>query len=701
MDPNDVAISTIRLQEAREVRLRVLGSDSDSDDPPGVAITPSEPIPANVAAFMAVRESYIASCASMVNDLDDAAAGIVIPVTLQDVEAKIANIDPRWIAKPDAWVVAEDGKLDLSDDPMAAVAINDEHRYATVPDGKSSDLWTVNQWHSAGPRVYKFNVPTFAPSRWGVSHTIDQTMYKSNFFQEFPEISRILPMANVAVCGGAAAYPLGEQSKKPGDVDFFLYGLPAGDDESSRRIRWGCVTALVNRIRDQFASCIEMISSGVITIKGMRKYERGARDQPLPVKCQIILRAYPTVSSILHGFDVPSCCVAYDGHVAVMTTMAAFAHMFRANIVVPTYRSTTYESRLIKYFERGFALVMPHLNVKMLAVGSSMELPNLIITPTLIKGRFITGSLALTEKQPPSDYTPIGCISRRRYYPGGWREHAIARNGERYINLKMLASDRPFVKLASLEDNHYRNRRRDSDDDAGIPFETFVTEPKKSDVFPKAELEKILKRSVKAAVSKTGMVNAANLKNIFSLQTEQILKLAQAVSEIHDRESRIDVSRSLEPFCNALLARWDARPEEINWWILADPSRQHTSSLNPRCEDPRSWYGSAFVDGMAPPTTDETLETMIGVYEQRSTVLSTGGIFDGQCIICHEDIHSGDKNSVTLNCGHVFHVTSTESCGGLCIWAIDGNRSCPTCRADFGCRQPDAAVQNITVSIQL
>ena len=49
-----------------------------------------------------------------------------------------------------------------------------------------------------------------------------------------------------------------------------------------------------------------------------------------------------SVSALLHGFDVPACCVAYDGRATVMTSLAAWAHANRVNPVNPAYRSTTY-----------------------------------------------------------------------------------------------------------------------------------------------------------------------------------------------------------------------------------------------------------------------------------------------------------------------------------------------------------------------
>ena len=92
------------------------------------------------------------------------------------------------------------------------------------------------------------------------------------------------------------------------------------------------------------------------------------------IKIQIILRAFPSVSAVLHGFDIGSCCAAYDGFTARLTTLGAFSQLFRVNLINPEYRSTTYEQRLAKYFERGYALGLIHLKTNMLTLAMRLML---------------------------------------------------------------------------------------------------------------------------------------------------------------------------------------------------------------------------------------------------------------------------------------------------------------------------------------
>jgi hypothetical protein len=572
-------------------------------------------------------------------------------------------------------VMGSDEPLHLVDDPWVAVAINDQHRRADVPDGAGSDLWSVDQWRGGAPRAYRFVAPTFAPLSWSAAMPIGQADYSRAFAKEFPELGNILPMRHVCVAGGAAAWPLGEPFHKAGDIDFFLYGLPADESAASRDARWLCVAQLLAKIRDQFYMCTETLTVGLISIKAYRKHESE------PIKLQIILRAYFSVSAILHGFDIPSCCVAYDGLVACMTYLAAYAHMFRVNVVVPAYRSTTYESRLLKYFGRGYALALPHMRCPYLVRGEPTVLPNLILVPSLVRGRFAVGAASLPAAQPESDYDR----EPRRRSPGLAQD--ICRHAQPNINLRMLATDKPFVVMAIAGARRSRGRRLRRGPDEIEPGLQFGTELTQSAVFPRAQLEHALQTAARALVTRRGHVNLMALRQVFGFNADQATRLGEAIAEAYAANPgrRIDVSQSLAAACAALLAKYDARSEAIAWWILADPTRQHTASLNPRCEDPAQWYGAAYAD-IGPPTIEERMESIVGAYEGRlaARCAPLGTAFDGICLLCHDEVRRGDVNSITLGCGHVFHWSTLDGgCVGLCPWTMQ-SRTCPACRAPFG-----------------
>jgi hypothetical protein len=81
-------------------------------------------------------------------------------------------------------------------------------------------------------------------------------------------------------------------------------------------------------------------------------------------KVQIILSVYDTPSQIIHGFDIGSCCVAFDGKEVYFTSMGKFAYEYGFNIVMTDRISPTYEYRLKKYFKRGFGIILPNFNLE-------------------------------------------------------------------------------------------------------------------------------------------------------------------------------------------------------------------------------------------------------------------------------------------------------------------------------------------------
>ena len=76
---------------------------------------------------------------------------------------------------------------------------------------------------------------------------------------------------------------------------------------------------------------------------------------------QIITRLYASRDDILNGFDIDCCCCGFDGEHALITPRAIAAITTRVNTVDLSIRGESYELRLLKYVERGFAIGVPRL----------------------------------------------------------------------------------------------------------------------------------------------------------------------------------------------------------------------------------------------------------------------------------------------------------------------------------------------------
>ena len=190
----------------------------------------------------------------------------------------------------------------------------------------------------------------------------------------------------IHVVNDITAWPYGEPANKASDIDLFIHGLGEGVlwakvGEIADKLKKICTVADDGYLEDEedltkVDILVHSMSPGLVTFTALYA---GKGYEPLKsIKIQVILRSYSSISAILHAFDVPSCCVAYDGRTTFLTTLGAYAQAFRVNIVHPAYRSTTYEARLLKYFDKGYALVLPNLRIDAFVKGQVYAMPHLL-----------------------------------------------------------------------------------------------------------------------------------------------------------------------------------------------------------------------------------------------------------------------------------------------------------------------------------
>jgi hypothetical protein len=82
---------------------------------------------------------------------------------------------------------------------------------------------------------------------------------------------------------------------------------------------------------------------------------------------QIIFRKYTTIAEILYGFDVGSSQICFDGKDLLFTYLSKFAFETSFNIVDSSRLSPSYESRLLKYADRGFRIIFPFLSKSLIS----------------------------------------------------------------------------------------------------------------------------------------------------------------------------------------------------------------------------------------------------------------------------------------------------------------------------------------------
>ena len=152
--------------------------------------------------------------------------------------------------------------------------------------------------------------------------------------------------ANCVVAGGAVVACLTcDKNISPNtDVDLFLYGL----DEAAARRK---IDSLFGKFKRVESTALALRTPHTITVV-----------LPSPKRIvQIVLNLHQTAADVINAFDVDVCGCYYDGTAVHATRRCARAFATRVNLAVPSRRSWTYETRLIKYVKRGFAIGVPGL----------------------------------------------------------------------------------------------------------------------------------------------------------------------------------------------------------------------------------------------------------------------------------------------------------------------------------------------------
>jgi hypothetical protein len=171
----------------------------------------------------------------------------------------------------------------------------------------------------------------------------------------------------LAVCGGAVSSCVLEYRYDAAlhhDVDIFFYGV--SQDEATAILE-DCVAMLVSSAKDYLTLRVEhrqhitnvVFSHAYNPETDVEFPHAGTRYRVY----QFVHRLYPTLDSILGGFDLPLCmfALAYlpnrDKPCIVGTPLSIFCSTYNVIIVDTTRRSFSFEHRILKYKERYNSMV--------------------------------------------------------------------------------------------------------------------------------------------------------------------------------------------------------------------------------------------------------------------------------------------------------------------------------------------------------
>ena len=363
--------------------------------------------------------------------------------------------------------------LRLPADPLALLEWNDRFRVLSeAGPTPEADIWTLR---AALPEIRRAAAEDAVPCP--VLHPVAPPAGPVAPPEEggralAPWLARVLRTwrfmgTRVYVVGGAAAWLAG---LTPVHDDIDLGIVVPGGLLTTQEALWSVLVTLVdelNRARDEHGQT-EFVASllpGILTLFP-RVHPRDEDEEPTtpepgcagPDACggeekvQVILRAFPSLSTLLHGFDLPSSSMAFDGEEVLLTSAAAYACAHRVNVVCPAYRSTTFERRLGKYFKRGVSLAFAHAPdrlLRTLASDGKVALAHLTIRGRLAPGAVNQAFGELTwwdEARAASDYDPAAVPAARRQFD---RRHQFRFNIAQVAAVQRGATPIPLIVMAA------------------------------------------------------------------------------------------------------------------------------------------------------------------------------------------------------------------------------------------------------------
>ncbi|KAL0222515.1 hypothetical protein RCL1_002369 [Eukaryota sp. TZLM3-RCL] len=292
-------------------------------------------------------------------------------------------------------------------------------------------------------------------------------------------------------------------------------------------------------------------------------------------KIQVILRLYNSISEIIHGFDIGSSAVAFNGNEVYLTSLSKLSYMYKINVVDTTRRSTTYERRLRKYFDRGFAIVFPNLDITKLrvrnlkwAMNEVCDMPYLTFAYRGISSNCIfferwlySGHAEVMGDESSCDYA---IDELDPYRAAHLNITSLVRGKDNYFWLvkgwdKTVLDMGPHISARMIH-NSYSQLRRTIWKDGRL--------------------------NVKAIQEFINIKSLPEICNEIFADNVNLAKRREILVNLVEQQTVVTIELYNKSFNNV-----DHRSLS---WIIENPMTQLTSSINPIVEDPANYYGEYY-----------------------------------------------------------------------------------------------------------
>jgi len=484
-------------------------------------------------------------------------------------------------------------------------------------NGITDDLHLIKTLVS--DKTLDYDLPTIVNQRFDYNKSIklcnNVQNFKNIFYKKYPILVG-LNMKNLLIAGGSVSDIIRERkyNSNSNDIDFFVYGLSI-KDANERVATWiaDVITCAKKHIdkkenkkenpnnkdessnddSDKSDESEESDPDGSGGSEGSDNLDDSNISKPIKnkstidyeskldcelirnnntllikicgIKLQLIFRLYKTKSEILHGFDLGSSAAGFDGKQVYLTTLGKFCHEHSCNIIDTTRRSTTYEYRLEKYFDRDFNIVLPKLNIDRLKtqyfkyrLPEVCILPHFVFSYTEITGNKIILKDFYNKYSTTSDYT-LDDIDEYKSFS---------------VNIYNLVNDIDFFYYTSQSintDNH-----------------EILSKPPRITKGSVISFYETLKKKIDSK-----KIDVVSLKKFVTVDkiTDIVTNLIKStnsdyIDDLISRQTDIVLKK---------LSKLTKRDHTKIKWIEQNPGTQISGSFNPIIADEKDWYGTYFV----------------------------------------------------------------------------------------------------------
>jgi flagellar biosynthesis GTPase FlhF len=302
------------------------------------------------------------------------------------------------------------------------------------------------------------------------------------------------------------------------------------------------------------------------------------------LKVQIVLRYYSSISEVLHGFDIGSACVAWDGRKYYSTSMGIYAFRHSLNIVDMSLRSGTYEKRLNKYINRGYGVILPHLKIVKCFRGEYLSIINLGIVNIGFRDyigenkKHLQGNFIAIPKNRITYDDAILFYEKEaeNYNPNNWNiiNKKVAKTKLRDVGEPVIESESDYTDDSDNHKSDYTDDSGDSENEYNLNCLNSI----EKETHPRIKKTSATIREEKAKKEAEEKAKKENIEKAEEKAKKENIEKAE-------KEAEKEIRRKLREKCIGDIITKGFRINKTN------PTTQKFGMVDPSTMTEKEWYG--------------------------------------------------------------------------------------------------------------